>query len=386
MAIHNRIIDGGEHFVIDAPSHQVTVPATHRVIGTEGDNRSEQITFKCPRIIDGHDVSQCARRYLNWRNVAGVLGSDALELKEITEDTILLAWVVRDGLTVSKGIVSFSVHFEDDPTEEQPDPYRWSTTTCKSCEILEGLNAVLNTYAAIYVVGDTLVIADYTKVEGDTLALNAEAIIPSESKRVTENGVHDVRTFAEVEVDVPFATPEITITESGKVIAEANGQKAWAQLSAPVLSISASGKITATANGQTAEAQLSAQHDADFTPENIKEGVELFGVRGTSKPMLPMVSGKVYRCPECTVGVYIPTSDGYKVESVYHTAEDPVSIEAPLGGFVVLVIGDDYGYVIERPKVEGAKLLRPYTDISDFYEFLIQITSDNFIIDLREVY
>lgn len=197
MARHSGIKDQGEFFVIDPLSRSVKVPTAHRVIGTEGEHLSEQVTFECPQIIDGHDISQCERHYVAWRNVDGTPGSDNLKVDRTEEGKVYFIWTIREGLTASKGLVQFSVHFEDVDA-----PYKWGTTTCKNCEILESVNAALGLYEAIYVAGDALVIADYTPVENETLALNSGSIVPDGVLKITANGKHNVREFAEAEVAV----------------------------------------------------------------------------------------------------------------------------------------------------------------------------------------
>lgn len=226
MAKHSGIKDQGEFFVIDPLSRSVKVPSTHRVIGTEDEHLAEQVTFECPQIIDGHDITQCDRHYVAWRNVENTPGSDNLKLDRIEDGKAYFIWDIRDGLTISKGLVQFSVHFED--TEA---PYKWGTTTCKNCEILESINATFGQYKALYVAGDALVIADYTPVDNKTLELDSGGIVPDGVLKIAANGNYNVREFAEAEVAV---TPE---------------------------------------------------SDPNLAPENIKEGVSIFHIRGTYNPI-----------------------------------------------------------------------------------------------------
>lgn len=201
---HHKVKDGGDYFVIDPASRKVTVPHTQGAIGTVGDHKSEQITFVCPQIIDGHDVSQCARRYITWLNVHNEIGHDELKISKIeqgTENKLYLTWTIRNGLTVAKGAVQFSIHFED-TYEDGTTRYRWSTTTCKDCDILDGINAVLGAYKAIYVVNDdTLVIADYSLVDGDTLSLG-KGVVPEGTLNISTNGYYPVGEYEGVNVAV----------------------------------------------------------------------------------------------------------------------------------------------------------------------------------------
>lgn len=268
MAKHKGIKDSGAYFVIDAISRKINVPHVHKSIGVVGDHNSEQITFECPQIVDGHDISQCASRYVTWFNVNGEVGHDELNIIQVeqgTEGQIYLTWTIRNGLTVAKGVVQFSVHFEDFE-ENGATLYRWSTATCKDCDILDGVNAVLGAYEAVYVAGETLVFADYNAVRGEVLEINSNGIIPEGTFIINENGKYPIGEYAEVDVTVGENPPKITVSPNGI--------------------------ITAMDGGATSEIKLSNEHDADFVAENIKSGVNIFGVQGGYNP-IPTVSGGV---------------------------------------------------------------------------------------------
>lgn len=251
MAKHGKVKDNGEYFVINPASRKVSVPHIHKSIGTVGDHNSEQITFECPQMIDSHDISQCASRYVTWVNVRGEVGHDELQIEEVEqgkEGMLYLSWTIRNGLTVAKGIVQFSVHFEDFD-EDGETLYRWSTATCKDCDILDSVNAVLGAYQAIYVAGDTLVIEDYTLVKDGVLELETNGLVPEGTLAIEENGTYEVGKYAQVKVDVI--------------------------------------------------------NDPDLIPENIKEGVSIHGVMGTYNP-IPK---------ETTVHGTIRISSGYRIDS-----------------------------------------------------------------------
>lgn len=226
MANHSGIIDSGTFFEIVPNTRKITVPPMYKVIATVGDHLSEQLTFRCPKLIDGHDVAGCARHYLTWKSVNQEVGHDELTLRDTDDEYIYFTWVVRDGLAVAKGLVSFSVHFED------TDPngltiYRWSTATCTECEILDSINAVLGAYEAIYVAGNKLVFADYIPVKDKTLVLETNGLIPEGTLKIEKNGIFDVGRYAQADVEV--------------------------------------------------------LEDPNLIPENIKHGVDIFGVTGTCK-------------------------------------------------------------------------------------------------------
>ena len=247
----NGIRDAGVPLVVDPFTRRVTVPATERVIGVVGDHCSEQVTFQIPRTIDHHDMQTSTRLYVSWRNVDGEPGSDELEVIEVTEDTILLGWTIRDKVAAAKGLVDFSLHFECYDSGKLI--YRWGTHTCSSCEILDSVNATLGAYAAIYIDDETLVFADYNPVHDEALDLTS-CIAPTGTLEISEEGKHDVGRYAYADVKGVYETPIIEISE-GVVKATANGLEAERPLD-PIVITQETGKVTATANGMNTTATL----------------------------------------------------------------------------------------------------------------------------------
>jgi hypothetical protein len=221
MANHSPIKDTGAFFTIVPETREVTVPKTHKVIGVVGDHLAEQLTFEIPQYIDGHDIGGCARRYVSWANVDGEPGND--QLNELTErpegakeGMLYFTWTIRDRLAAAKGLVQFSVHFED-IDDQGVTLYHWGTTNCKNCEILDSVNHAVGTYKAIWVAGDTLVIEDYTPVEDGALVLETPGIVPEGTLTITENGLHEVGKYAQVDVNCnPKDTLDLTVTDSGE--------------------------------------------------------------------------------------------------------------------------------------------------------------------------
>ena len=260
MTKHGSVKDSGGYFVIDPVSRKVIVPQSHKSIGTVGDHRSEQITFKCPKIIEGHDVSQCSSKYVTWINVYGGYSNDELDLVQGVQGTdgmIYLTCTIRNALTVAKGIIQFSVHFED--KDENGDTlYRWSTASCRDCEILDSINAVFGTYEAVYVSNDTLVFDDYTLVADETLALNS--IITSTPKTITKNNeTYDVTKVGTVEVKIPVT---LSVNKDD-------------------------GIVTADAGGEigTLDLRDGELGDRNLHTDNIKKGVKIYGVTGGYDPI-----------------------------------------------------------------------------------------------------
>lgn len=274
MAKHGNVRDSGEYFVINPVSRKVIVPHAHKAIGVVGDHLSEQIRFECPEFIDGHEVSKCSERYVYWTNVDGHEGSDRLDLVEVENGTagmIYLAWNVRDALTVGKGIVQFSIHFED--LDEKGDVlYRWGTASCKECEILDSINGKKGTYPRVYVDGERLVFADYAPVTGGKLNLTSLGITPVGTLTITENGVHNVlnHEFADVQVPTGIIDPQVGLDVKNVRDPETGVNN---------------GIVTVTLNGETKIEKSLKEYAARLCvySYNIIEGQSMLGVSGTHK-------------------------------------------------------------------------------------------------------
>lgn len=398
MAKHGGIKDSGEFFVINPASRKVTVPHAHKAIGTVGEHCAEQVTFMCPQIVDGHDISQCARRYITWINVRDEVGNDELRLAQVEnaeEGMVYMTWTIRNPLTVEKGIVQFSVHFEDED-EAGATLYRWSTATCRDCDILESINSLIATYESIYVSGDTLVIADYTPVTDETFVLDAKGIIPDGTITITKNGYHDVGSYARanVLVDAPSGTLEINSNGYYNVM---NHATAYVNIpmSAPTVQVSADGVVTANANGKNTTVKLSTEHDAEFTADNIRKGATIFGVEGRYDPH-KLVSGTVVSNTNqlCGVAMYYSGTTwmgeelGYAFNSFYgmgdgesfsakFVSHTPIIIMPSSGANSVLSGTQRSGYDVET--TGNVEIVQKAFDGS---LFMLRPTGDDFTITL----
>lgn len=206
--------DEGTVFEIVPYTRKVVVPKMYKVIGTVGEHLAEQLTFKCPKMVDGRDITACSRKYVTWKNIRNEMGHEELCNLTVEGDYAYLTWDVTNGTTAVKGLVSFSVHFAD-VDEKERMTYHWCTTTCNDCEILDSINALIGVYEKIYVSDEKLVIADYTPVYEEALTLDSGGTVPEGTCIITTNGRHPVGEFATADVQVEAPTETLEITENG---------------------------------------------------------------------------------------------------------------------------------------------------------------------------
>lgn len=137
--IHSGVLDDGAKLQVVPSTRRITVPASVAVIGTEGDHRSEQLTFQCPSVIDGHDVTACASHYISWVNAAGKGGRFPIEDIWVDDNYMYFHWMIDDRITTLAGGIKFAIHFVD-YGENGLVLYKWSTTTCTDLMVLETTN------------------------------------------------------------------------------------------------------------------------------------------------------------------------------------------------------------------------------------------------------
>lgn len=244
---HNYINDDGVKFQIIPSTRKITVPASHKIIGTVGDHNSEQLTFQCPKTIDGHDVVNCSDHYISWKNAAGGEGyTDVVDIRT-DEENMYFTWLIDSGVTVAAGYVTFAVHFEDIDTNGAT-LYKWSTTTCGECQVLDALNHKETTVVVpdgyLKPTGTKNVTANGTFNVAEYKAVNVAVpdtipegyIQPSGVKDITKNGEYDVTEYAATTVDVQPTLQTKTITENGTYTAD-NG---YDGLSAVVVNVAVS--------------------------------------------------------------------------------------------------------------------------------------------------
>lgn len=385
MPHKHAIRDTGTYFQIVPSTRKIVVPSAYKVLGTVGEHYAEQVTFNCPKDIDGHDIGGCARKYVTWKNINGDYGNDELKVVNTDDESVYFVWDISNGLTVGAGLVSFSVHFEDVDAHGRII-YRWGTSGCNECEIVDSINAVLNAYEAVYVSGDVLVFSDYNVVKEGTLDLVTDGLIPEGTKKITTNGTFDVGEVASVDVAVNPPSGTIELTENGTYHVGSFEQAKVSLDYKPHIEVSPDGTITAIAKDKTTEVKLGNAHDANFISENIKEGVTIFGVTGTNTKAIKHCTGVIGNTYSM-LDVYVDGSTeignqafySYKLQKVdSFEPHEPFRVSGRIGGLVIVTSNRNYKFQLTA----GCIKVREITNSSDRYlNFRVfEILKDDFYI------
>ena len=158
MSHSHSIYDTDKHFVIDPSTRSITA-LSDKLTLIQYDHNCERYTFEIPRIIEGHDMSECNRVEIHYINVnkknreqtAGVYTVNDVKISTIDKDAVVFTWLISRNATKFVGPLNFLIRFACVSDNGEID-YEWYTAICKIVSILDGMNngeAVSEDYADI---------------------------------------------------------------------------------------------------------------------------------------------------------------------------------------------------------------------------------------------
>jgi hypothetical protein len=142
----DKVKDQDTHFIIDGFSRLVTNEAETKSMLVQYDHNSERFTFRVPRFVDSHDLSECNMvrvHYINLdkakRNENGGLDdiTDTLSVCPDDDQQVMCSWLITDGATQLAGFLHFVVQFAvvDGTTVK----YSWNTAKYTGVTIADGI-------------------------------------------------------------------------------------------------------------------------------------------------------------------------------------------------------------------------------------------------------
>lgn len=138
--------DTGGFFVINAVTRAITSSTRGEVTIGQFDHNSERFTFKLPRYIDGHDMSDCNKVEVHYINI-GIGGLtknkgmyEVLDIHVDPDDEgyVLCSWLISQNATQLAGTLNFIVHYACMDGENVE--YSWHTGIFKGVKVGEGIN------------------------------------------------------------------------------------------------------------------------------------------------------------------------------------------------------------------------------------------------------
>lgn len=130
--------DTEEFCTINPETRIITVPTSKRILGTESDQETNRLYFKCPKIVgDNVDLSLFSLR-INYQNAGNKKDQYLVEDVKEEGDNITFSWLLKRNVTAYKGNVKF-ILCAVKTTEDGAIKNEWNTTLNDECECLEGM-------------------------------------------------------------------------------------------------------------------------------------------------------------------------------------------------------------------------------------------------------
>lgn len=130
--------DTEEFCTIDPETRIITVPPSKRTLGTESDQETNRLYFKCPKMVgDNVDLSLFSLR-INYQNAGNKKDQYLVEDVKEEGDNITFSWLLKRNVTAYKGNVKF-ILCAVKTTEDGIIKNEWNTTLNTECESLEGM-------------------------------------------------------------------------------------------------------------------------------------------------------------------------------------------------------------------------------------------------------
>lgn len=147
MAHIHSVFDTDAHFKIDAITRAIkNVSANKRTI-VQTDHNSERFSFELPRFIEGHDMAECNKVYVNFNNISTSAKEhhedrytvDDLQISSEDENVVVCSWLISKYATQFAGLLSFNLSFRC-MTDDVID-YSWNTAIYSEFYVMAGMDA-----------------------------------------------------------------------------------------------------------------------------------------------------------------------------------------------------------------------------------------------------
>ena len=145
-------------FIIDPITRALTTESKKAVL-IKTDHNSERFTFELPRMIEGHDMSECNKVEVHYINIDsstreksnGIYAVDDFGVDASNDQIVTCSWLISKNVTAYAGPLSFVVRFAC-VDENSEVTYCWNTAIFSGVNVIDG---ICNT---------DMVVADYVDI------------------------------------------------------------------------------------------------------------------------------------------------------------------------------------------------------------------------------
>lgn len=147
MALKHPVYDSDTHFTIDPASRAMNNEASQKTSLIQGDHNSERFTFELPRVIEGHDMSQCDKVEVHYINIEAadkkqqsrdVYEVDDMQVSPDNDEAVVCSWLISQNATKYIGSLNFLLRFSchnDDGTLA----YAWNSAVYRGISVSDGI-------------------------------------------------------------------------------------------------------------------------------------------------------------------------------------------------------------------------------------------------------
>lgn len=119
MGHNHGVFDSDVHFTINAITRAIKNDSPRKSALIQHDHNSERFTFRCPRFIEGHDMSTCNKVEVHYLNIEATTKKQNSGLYEVSDlqicadddQFVMCSWVVSQNATALVGSLNFLVRF-----------------------------------------------------------------------------------------------------------------------------------------------------------------------------------------------------------------------------------------------------------------------------------
>lgn len=147
MSHIHSVVDTDKHFIINPVTRSVSNSSETKNILFQHDHNSERFTFELPKIIDGHDMTQCNSVQIHYVNIdaktkstyEGLYNVGDVIVPDDNPELIIFSWLVSRNATQYVGNLAFIIRFAC-VSEDGTLDYVWNTAINSNINIASGIN------------------------------------------------------------------------------------------------------------------------------------------------------------------------------------------------------------------------------------------------------
>lgn len=159
MALKHSVYDSDTHFSINPISRAIKNESTTKTGLIQHDHNSERFTFEMPKVIEGHDMSQCDIVEVHYINVDaktqveshGVYPVEDMQIDTTDSEIVVFSWLIPQNATKYVGNLNFLVRFAC-IDEDGNLLYVWNTAVHTGISVSNGIfnsNFILEDYSDV---------------------------------------------------------------------------------------------------------------------------------------------------------------------------------------------------------------------------------------------